>query len=230
MKFCPNRKPRKIAKQKNPRGSPQISRIASSGWSSIDADMHQLTMLPVLVLLLGWSADARADYCSSGRNVVFAGLNWESGEFITAVTQEIVERGFGCRSETIPGNTITFEQAVANDDVQIVAEEWINRSEIWKKAAKAGQVRAIGRTFTGATEGWAVPEYMVKGDAARRLQPMAPDLISVAQLADPKYGWAPLSLRESMQGCKIKPNDRSKKPPGRRHYSRRASWSRSGVR
>jgi ABC-type proline/glycine betaine transport system permease subunit/ABC-type proline/glycine betaine transport system substrate-binding protein len=138
-------------------------------------------------LLLGWSAHARADYCSSGRNVVFAGLNWESGEFITAVAQEILERGFGCRSETIPGNTMTFEQAVANDDVQIVAEEWIERSEIWKKAAKAGQVRAVGRTFTGATEGWAVPEYVVKGDAARHLKPVAPDLTSVAQLADPKY-------------------------------------------
>ena len=149
--------------------------------------MRQLIILPVLVLLLGWSADARADYCSSGRPVVLAGLNWQSGEFITAVTQEILERGFGCRTETIPGNTITFEQAVANDDVQIIAEEWINRSEIWKKADKAGQVRAVGRTFTGATEGWAVPEYMVKGDAARHLQPVAPDLNNVAQLADPKY-------------------------------------------
>ncbi|HEY3656626.1 MAG TPA: hypothetical protein VGL34_16790 [Steroidobacteraceae bacterium] len=51
--------------------------------------MHRLTILAVLVLLLGWSADVRADYCSSGRNVVFAGLNWGSGEFITAVSRPI---------------------------------------------------------------------------------------------------------------------------------------------
>jgi glycine betaine/proline transport system substrate-binding protein len=144
-----------------------------------------LSLIPLL--LLGWSTGARADYCGSGRHVIFAGLNWESGEFITAVIQEILERGFGCHTETIPGNTITFEQALANDDLQVVAEEWVERSEIWKKAAAAGQVRAVGNTFTGATEGWAVPEYVVKGDAARHIPPAAPDLTNVAQLEDPKY-------------------------------------------
>jgi glycine betaine/proline transport system substrate-binding protein len=148
---------------------------------------QSLTLPLICLLLLGWSSGAHADYCGSGRQVIFAGLNWESGEFITAVIQEILERGFGCRTETIPGNTITFEQAVANDDLQIVAEEWIERSEIWKKAAAAGQVRAIGNTFTDATEGWAVPEYVVKGDPARHIQPAAPGLNNVAQLADPKY-------------------------------------------
>ncbi len=148
---------------------------------------HGLTFSLALLLLLGWSTPAGAEYCTSGRTVVFAGLNWESGEFVTAVMQEILASGFGCHTETIPGNTITFEQALSNDDVQIVAEEWINRSEVWKKAADAGTVRAVGNTFTGATEGWAVPEYVVKGDPARHIQPTAPGLVSVAQLADPQY-------------------------------------------
>src|SRR5882672_1831322 len=196
MIFCPPRNPgptrsslRKFHSSRrliSPVLTPTCLNPSTFRWA-VSVGRRDLTVLPVLALLLGWSAHARADYCSSGRNVVFAGLNWESGEFITAVTQEILERGFGCRTETIPGNTITFEQAVANDDVQIVAEEWIERSEIWKKAARAGQVRSVGRTFTGATEGWAVPEYMVKGDAARHLQPVAPDLNNVAQLADPRY-------------------------------------------
>ena len=149
--------------------------------------MRAIAFSLVLLLLPAWSSPARAEYCASGRPVVFAGLNWESGEFITAVMQEILTRGFGCRTETIPGNTITFEQALSNDDVQIVAEEWINRSEVWKKAAAAGTVRAIGNTFTDPTEGWAVPEYVVKGDPARHIRPAAPDLVSVGQLADPKY-------------------------------------------
>ncbi len=149
--------------------------------------MRALTFSLALFLLLGWSSRARAEYCAAGRPIVFAGLNWESGEFITAVMQEILTRGFGCRTETIPGNTITFEQALSNDDVQIVAEEWINRSEVWNKAAAAGTVRAVGNTFTGPAEGWAVPEYVVKGDPARNIRPAAPDLASVGQLADPKY-------------------------------------------
>jgi len=143
--------------------------------------------LMILIFVLGWSPQAWADYCGSGRPVALAGVNWESGEFITAVTREILERGFGCRTESIPGNSITLEQAVANDDVQILAEEWVSRSDVWKDAAAKGLVRGVGHPFTQAVEGWYVPLYMVKGDPARHIRPTAPDLTSVAQLGDAKY-------------------------------------------
>jgi len=143
--------------------------------------------LLILIFALGCSSEARAGYCASGRAVTFAGVNWESGEFITAVTREVLERGFGCRTESIPGNSVTLEQAVANDDVQIFAEEWVSRSDVWKAAADKGQVRAIGHPFVGALEGWYVPTYLVKGDPARHIPPTAPGLTSVGQLADPTY-------------------------------------------
>jgi ABC-type proline/glycine betaine transport system permease subunit/ABC-type proline/glycine betaine transport system substrate-binding protein len=143
--------------------------------------------LITLICLLGWNPQAWADYCGSGRPVALAGVNWESGEFLTAVTREILERGFGCRTETIPGNTVTLEQAVANDDVQIFTEEWVSRSDVWKDAAAKGLVRGVGHPFLGAVEGWYVPLYMVKGDPARHIRATAPDLASVAQLADSKY-------------------------------------------
>jgi len=133
------------------------------------------------------TASVPAAACHGGTPIVLAGLNWSSGEFITAVTQEILERGFGCRTETIPGNTLTFEQALANNDLQIIAEEWVNRSDIWKKAADAGKVRAVGNSFTGATEGWAVPDYLIKGDPLRHLPASAPNLHSVFQLREPQY-------------------------------------------
>lgn len=143
--------------------------------------------LLALSVLIGWASPALADYCGAGRTVSLAGVNWESGEFVTAVTRQILERGFGCRTETIPGNSVTLEQAVANDDVQIFAEEWISRSDVWKNAADKGLVRGVGHPFVGAVEGWYVPTYMVKGDAARHIAATAPDLTSVAQLTEPKY-------------------------------------------
>src|SRR5579859_3997198 len=82
--------------------------------------------------------------------IVFAGLNWDSGEFITAVLRRLVEGGYGCRTETIPGNSITLEQAVADDEVQIFAEEWVGRGDVWKRAASLGKVRAVGHPFVGA--------------------------------------------------------------------------------
>jgi len=139
------------------------------------------------VLLLRWISPAVAGECAPGKVVNFAGVNWESGAFITAVLREVLERGFDCHTETVPGNSVTLEQALANDDVQIFAEEWVGRSDIWKKAESQNKVRAIGHPFTDATEGWYVPDYVVKGDAARDIVASAPDLRSVAQLADQKY-------------------------------------------
>ncbi len=141
----------------------------------------------LLLGILAWGASAKAEYCDGGNPVSFADINWESGEFITAVTEEIVERGLGCRTTGTPGNSVTLELAVANDDVNIFAEEWTGRTDIWKSSREKGLVKEIGHPFVEAVEGWFVPTYMVKGDAARHIAPAAPDLSDVAQLTDPKY-------------------------------------------
>ncbi len=133
----------------------------------------------LLFLLIGQAA--QAEWCGAGKAVIFAGLNWESGDFITALLRQMLERGYGCRTEAVPGNSITLEQAVADNDVQIFAEEWVGRGDVWKHAAEQGRVRAVGHPFTGAAEGWYVPDYVVKGEGAP-----APDLHDVSQLAEPR--------------------------------------------
>jgi len=141
-----------------------------------------MTILPFILMLLCLSAPNARAACPLDRPVVFAGVNWESGEFITAVIREMLERGYACRTETVPGNSVTLEQATANDEIQIFAEEWVNRSDIWKSAQAAGKVQAIGHPFTGADEGWYIPAYMVNGDPAHHLAPAAPGLHDVSQL------------------------------------------------
>ncbi|VFT24321.1 ABC transporter substrate-binding protein [Pseudomonas aeruginosa] len=44
---------------------------------------------------------------------------------------------------------------------------------------------SAGETVKGATEGWWVPEYLVKGDPQRGIEAKAPELRSVADL--PRY-------------------------------------------
>jgi glycine betaine/proline transport system substrate-binding protein len=113
----------------------------------------------------------------------FADLNWESGSLITDILRVIVERGYDLPTDTLPGTTITLETALANNDIQVIGEEWAGRSPVWVKAAAEGKVLALGDTVKGATEGWWVPEYVIKGDPARGLKPLAPDLRSVSDLA-----------------------------------------------
>ncbi|MCX2545827.1 ABC transporter substrate-binding protein [Pseudomonas sp. COW5] len=112
----------------------------------------------------------------------FADLNWESGSLITDVLRIIVEKGYGLPTDTLPGTTITLETALANNDIQVIGEEWAGRSPVWVKAEAEGKVASLGDTVKGATEGWWVPEYVIKGDAAKGIKPLAPDLRSVSDL------------------------------------------------
>ncbi len=132
--------------------------------------------------MLGMAGAAQAAACGPTGTVKFAGLNWESGEFLTAVMRQVLERGLNCKTETVPGNTVTLEQALADDDIQMIAEEWVSRSDTWKKAADGHRVAAIGHPFTGASEGWYVPDYMVHVPKAT-----TPDLHDVLQLSQTRY-------------------------------------------
>ena len=115
----------------------------------------------------------------------FADLNWESGSLITELLRYIVEKGYDVPTDTQPGTTITLETALAKNDIQVIAEEWAGRSPVWVKAEAEGKVVGVGDTVKGATEGWFVPEYVVKGDASKGIAPMAPELRSVSDL--PRY-------------------------------------------
>jgi len=134
-----------------------------------------------------WPAAAHAGtWCSSGKPVRFAGVTWESGSFTSEVLRFITEKGYGCKTDTIPGNTAATETALARDDLQVWSEQWTGRSEITARAVADGKVKLLGDTLPGGTnEGWFVPEYVVKGDAKRNIKPVAPNLVSVTDL--PKY-------------------------------------------
>jgi len=115
----------------------------------------------------------------------FGDITWESGSLITEILRTIVEKGYGYHTDTLPGSTVSLEAALAKDDIQVIGEEWAGRSPAWIKAEAEGKVFGLGDTVKGATEGWWVPEFVIKGDPARGIKPLAPDLKSVADL--PRY-------------------------------------------
>ncbi|CRM67503.1 Glycine betaine-binding periplasmic protein precursor [Pseudomonas sp. 37 R 15] len=140
------------------------------------------TLLAASLTSLGLSM-ASVPASAAQAPVHFADLNWESGSLITEVLRFIVEKGYGLPTDTLPGTTITLETALAKNDIQVIGEEWAGRSPVWVKAEAEGKVVGLGDTVKGATEGWWVPEYVVKGDPAKGIKPLAPDLKSVQDLA-----------------------------------------------
>lgn len=121
---------------------------------------------------------AQADSWCASKPVKFAGVNWESGMLLSELMGFVLQHGYDCKVDSIPGNSITLEQALGNNDIQVFAEEWIGRSEAWNKAAAVGKVVGVGAPIEGATEGWYVPRYLVEGEGAK-----APKLKSIADLA-----------------------------------------------
>ncbi|MFJ4395345.1 ABC transporter substrate-binding protein [Pseudomonas sp. NPDC089395] len=141
-----------------------------------------LASLFALGLLGAAGSSQAAGWCESGKPVKFAGLNWESGMLLTDVMQFVLKNGYGCETDSLPGNSITMENALGTNDIQVFAEEWVGRSEVWKKAEAAGKVVGVGAPVVGAEEGWYVPRYVIEGDPKRKLEAKAPDLKNVADL------------------------------------------------
>ncbi|MEE1923515.1 ABC transporter substrate-binding protein [Pseudomonas sp. 148P] len=119
------------------------------------------------------------------QTIHFGDITWESGSLITELLRSIVEKGYGYPTDTLPGSTVSLEAALAKNDIQVIGEEWAGRSPAWVKAEAEGKVFGLGDTVKGATEGWWVPEFVIKGDPARGIPPLAPELKSVADL--PRY-------------------------------------------
>lgn len=148
-----------------------------------------LLLIAWLCLLLGTSAakaQGPAAECNDGQTIRFADQNWESAAFTTHVFVRILRDAFGCQTEIVPGTPAAAEAALAQDDLQVIAEIWSGRSPIIEDAIAADRVRVVGDTLEGgADQGWYVPEFVVKGDAQRGIQPLAPDLRSWEDL--PRY-------------------------------------------
>lgn len=133
-------------------------------------------LLAATLLSQGATADQREP-------IHFGDLTWESGSLITEVLRLVVEKGYGYPTDTLPGSTVSLEAALAQDDIQVIAEEWPGRSPVWIKAEQEGKVFALGDIVKNADEGWWVPAYVIEGDAERGIEAVAPELRSVQDLA-----------------------------------------------
>ncbi len=101
--------------------------------------------------------------------IKFGALTWESGQFTTGVLKYITEQGYGCQVEEVPGAGPALETALAQNDIQIIAEQWVGRSPIMEQAISNNKVAVIGDTLEGgATQGWYVPSYVLEDNPGLR--------------------------------------------------------------
>lgn len=135
-----------------------------------------LAAAAVLFAFAGAAQAADAPQCEIKRPVNFGAMNWESNLVLVDVERFIMEKGYGCKTETLPTETLPALAALERGDLDINTEIWLNSvADPWDRAEKTGKVKRIGDLYMGA-EGWYIPRY-----TAERL----PELKSAADL--PKF-------------------------------------------
>lgn len=144
------------------------------------------TVLVLVLVAIAGTASAGTPWCSSGKPIRFAEITWDSGKFHTEIVRTLLEKGYGCKTETVTGASPITQAALLSGNLEMFVEYWQGRTESFEAAAKEGKLQIVGALVSGGgVEGLYVPEYVVKGDAARGIKPMAPDLKAVTDL--PKY-------------------------------------------
>ena len=114
------------------------------------------------LLLLGATAThASANECGE---VTIADMNWNSASLIAHVDQFILEHGYGCEAELIPGDTMpTGTSMIEKGQPDIAPELWSNSlKDALDKGVEEKRLRYAGKVLVdGGEEGFWVPKYLV---------------------------------------------------------------------
>ena len=113
-----------------------------------------------LALLLG--AGVAMAECG---NVQIANMNWASAQLMAEVDKIILEQGYGCTVELVPGDTMpTFTSLNEKSEPDVAPELWINAvREPLKVALDEGRLHSANDgPISGLGEGWWVPPYVIE--------------------------------------------------------------------
>ncbi|HRQ56791.1 MAG TPA: glycine betaine ABC transporter substrate-binding protein [Azoarcus taiwanensis] len=108
------------------------------------------------------STGALAEECG---NVTIANMNWASATLMANVDAFILEHGFGCRTEIVPGDTMpTGTSMIERGQPDIAPEFWTNNfKEALARGVEEGRLQLVGQSLSdGGEEGFWVPRYMVE--------------------------------------------------------------------
>jgi glycine betaine/proline transport system substrate-binding protein len=143
----------------------------------------------LMVLLVGIILISTVISGCGPETIKFSDLNWGSAHFQSEMAKIIAEEGYGYSVELVPGSTIPLTQGLRTGDIDVMIEGWYqNQKEAVDEGIADGEIEILGYLNDDNWQcGFVVPTYVVKGDPARGIEPMAPDLKTVFDLEDPKY-------------------------------------------
>ncbi len=116
------------------------------------------------MMLSGSALGAQAADCGK---VTIADMNWKSASLMANMDRFILEHGYGCEAELVPGDTQpTGASMMEKGEPDIAPEFWSNSmKEAIERGVKEGTLSVAGKSLSdGGEEGFWVPEYLVEKD------------------------------------------------------------------
>ncbi|MDR3353981.1 MAG: ABC transporter substrate-binding protein [Synergistaceae bacterium] len=115
--------------------------------------------------------------------IVATDNGWDSQKFHNAIAALIVEHAYdGYRFDVSTASSTMNWQSMIAGDVDIDIESWTDNIASYSKDIANGDVVDVGVLVPDSAQGIYTPRYVIEGDPARGIEPMAPDLRSVKDL------------------------------------------------
>ncbi|ATI43610.1 glycine/betaine ABC transporter substrate-binding protein (plasmid) [Pacificitalea manganoxidans] len=110
--------------------------------------------------LIAGTASAQSD-CGE---VSITEMNWASSVVVTAVSEFLMEQGYGCDVTKIPSSTNPAITSVAETgEPDILTELWVNAAPVYDRLAAEGKVEPLTQVLSdGGVEGWWLPNYLLE--------------------------------------------------------------------
>mgnify|MGYP001397063382 CR=1 FL=1 len=117
--------------------------------------MNIKKVLLTIAVIFGLSSFGNVANAKCG-DITIANMNWASANFMAEVDKIILEEGYGCNVELVPGATMpTFTSMQEKGEPDVAPEFWANAAIVELEAAVAeGKMHSINKApITGLGEG-----------------------------------------------------------------------------
>lgn len=108
---------------------------------------------------------------------------WDSQKLHNAIARIIVEHGW--EGFTLKESTASSQinwQSLLSGEIDLDIESWTSNMVTYDEDIALGDAVEIGTLVPDSRQGLYVPRYVIEGDPARNIPPLAPDLKTVADL------------------------------------------------
>lgn len=134
-------------------------------------------MIAALLVLAACGSDSNSDSDREIDTIVFADAGWDSIRIHNSIAQTIIEEGYGYDTEVTVGSSPATLLGLREGDIHAYTEIWTdNMKEAYEEAIESGDILRVSTNFNDNEQGLYVPTYVIEGDPARGIEPMAPDL------------------------------------------------------